>query len=378
MPEDRGKRDSLTRKRILIFRTGQLGDMITALPSMRAVREKWPHAQLTLLCDVHPGQKYVLGSDIFRNAGLFDSFELYEVPPVGTGPLARFRISLRLLLRLRRGHFCTLFYLAPTLRSPQQIHRDRRFFKAAGIKTFYGMEDFPEVPGKRLNVPLQGLGHEADLLLARLKDSGIAIPPVNKGSLDLGLGEEDQLAVNRWLDLLPEDGGRRWIGVGPTSKMPAKRWPLERFEQVVRRLVEQFDIWPVVFGAAEEKMIGDQLLEKWGRGYNAAGALGVRAAAAALQRCDLFVGNDSGAMHLAACASTPCVAVFSSRDWPGAWYPYNVESRIFRSDIECEGCYLVECIERQNECLKQISIEQVLSACREMLRDKVTVEMLKS
>ncbi len=378
MPEQHAERDGPVQERILIFRTGQLGDMIAALPSMRAIREKWPHAHLTLLCDVHPGQKYVLGSDIFRNAGLFDSFELYEVPPVGTGPFARFLIRLRLLLRLRRRHFRTLFYLAPTLRSPQQIERDRRFFKTTGVRTFHGMNDFPEVPGKHPNVPLQGLGHEADLLLARLKDSGITIPPSNKGSLDLGLGEEDQLAVNRWLDPLPEDGGRRWIGVGPTSKMPAKRWPLERFEEVVRRLVEQFDIWPVVFGAAEEKMIGDQLLEKWGRGYNAAGALGVRAAASALQRCDLFVGNDSGAMHLAACARTPCVAVFSSRDWPGAWYPYNVESRIFRSDIECEGCYLVECIERQNECLKRISVEQVLSACRELLRDKVLIETLKS
>jgi ADP-heptose:LPS heptosyltransferase len=83
-------------------------------------------------------------------------------------------------------------------------------------------------------------------------------------------------------------------------------------------------------------------------------------------------------MHLAACAQIPCVAIFSSRDWPGAWYPYNVEARVFRSDIECEGCYLVECVERQNECLKRISVEQVLSACREMLRDKVPLEMLKS
>src|SRR5205823_11632039 len=118
-------------ERVLVFRTGQLGDMIAALPSIHAIRKKWAHAHLGLLCDVHPHQTYVLGSDIFRNAGLFDSFELYEVPPAGTGPLARFLISLRLLLRLRRGHFCTLFYLAPTLRSAQQIQRDRRFFKAA-------------------------------------------------------------------------------------------------------------------------------------------------------------------------------------------------------------------------------------------------------
>ena len=353
--------------RILVFRTGQLGDMIAALPSIHAIREKWARAHLGLLCDVHPDQTYVLGSDIFRNAGLFDSFELYEVPSESTSLLKRFLLKLRLLLRLRRARYRTLFYLAPTLRSPRQIERDRRFFKAAGLRTFYGMEEFPEVPRPKAGTPLASLGHEADLLLTRLTTSGISIPEINKGSLDLGLGEEERRAVDAWLKNLPSDRGRRWIGVGPTSKMPAKRWPLERFEEVVRMLIEQYDLWPVVFGGAEDKVVGDRLIETWGRGYNAAGSLGVRSAAAALQRCNLFVGNDSGTMHLAACAQTPCVGIFSSRDWPGAWYPYNVKSRVFRSDIECEGCYLVECVERQNECLKRISVEEVLSACREML-----------
>ena len=367
-----------TRERILVFRIGQLGDMIVGLPAMRAIRERWPNAYITLLCDVHPGEKYVLGNEIFRNAGLFDSFELYVVPNKSAGFIAGLFTRLSLLLRLRRQKFTKLFYLTPTLRSQEQIDRDRRFFRAAGLEEFHGMEDFPEVPQKKAGTPLASLGHEADLLLARLTKSGITIPASNRGSLDLGLNEEDNAAVDRWLTSLPSENGRRWIGVGPTSKMPAKRWPIERFREVVQLLIEQYDLWPVVFGGAEDNLIAAQLLESWRRGYNAAGSLGVRAAAAALARCDLYLGNDSGTMHLAACAQIPCVAIFSSRDWPGAWYPYNVEARVFRSDIECEGCYLVECVERQNECLKRISVEQVLSACRELLRDKVSVEMLKS
>jgi ADP-heptose:LPS heptosyltransferase len=96
----------------------------------------------------------------------------------------------------------------------------------------------------------------------------------------------------------------------------------------------------------------------------------VRGAALALGKCVLFLGNDSGAMHLAAAAGTPCVAIFSSRDWPGAWYPYGVEQRVFRSEIECEGCYLVECIERQNECLRRISADDVYAACANLLSGK--------
>src|SRR2546426_5893198 len=66
-------------ERMLVFRMGQLGDMMVSLPAMWAIRRQWPDASLTLLCDVHPGRNYVLGSELFRGAGLFDNFEHYEV-----------------------------------------------------------------------------------------------------------------------------------------------------------------------------------------------------------------------------------------------------------------------------------------------------------
>ncbi|HAK05935.1 MAG TPA: hypothetical protein DCO65_01465, partial [Spartobacteria bacterium] len=61
---------------------------------------------------------------------------------------------------------------------------------------------------------------------------------------------------------------------------------------------------------------------------------------------------------------------------PGRWYPRGEGHRVFRSQIECEGCGLVECIERQMECIKRISANEVLDACREVLRGKA--ESLKT
>jgi ADP-heptose:LPS heptosyltransferase len=72
-------------------------------------------------------------------------------------------------------------------------------------------------------------------------------------------------------------------------------------------------------------------------------------------------------MHLAAAVGTPCVAIFSARAQPGMWYPYGVPSRVLRKAVECEGCGLVECIEKKNECLKLIEVDEVLSACGELL-----------
>jgi ADP-heptose:LPS heptosyltransferase len=135
----------------------------------------------------------------------------------------------------------------------------------------------------------------------------------------------------------------------------------------VAKLIAEFDVWPVVFGGPEDMAMSVRLIAAWGRGYNAAGALGLRGAAAALRRCKLYLGNDTGTMHLAAAAGVRCVAVFSAREWPGMWYPYGVARKIFRSQIECEGCALEVCVEKKNECLTRISGAEVLEACREFL-----------
>lgn len=355
---------------VLVFRTGQLGDMIVSLPAMWAARQHWPQARLTLLSDVHPGSGYVLGSEIFRGAGLFDEFEHYDVPPSHASRWGMLLKKIALLFRLRAGKFRTLIYLAPSIRSPERVARDRRFFRAAGVKRFIGMDHFPPVPFLNAPRPLPAAGHEADLILARLRSDGIPVPEPGQGSLDLGLGVNEEQALRTWLESLPSDQGRIWVGIGPASKMPAKRWPLERFRDVIHGLIAQFGIWPVVFGGPEDGPLAETLLENWGCGYNAAGSLPPRVAAWALKRCALYLGNDSGTMHLAAAAGTSCVAVFSSRDWPGSWSPYGVERRVFRSEIECEGCYLTECVERQNECLNRISAVEVQAACAALLKDR--------
>jgi ADP-heptose:LPS heptosyltransferase len=353
---------------VLIFRVGQLGDMIMSLPAIWAVRRNWPDAKLTLLCDKHPGRSYVLGSDILGPTGLFDSIEHYAVPSQGHGHIRSLGSRLRLLLRLRAQRYNALIYLAPSIRKREQVKRDLIFFRAVGVDRVYGAKHFPQVPIKQPGKPFEVGPSEADLLLARLAADGIPIPGYGKGSLELVLGDAEAAAVARWRTTLKSDGGRMWIGVGPGSKMPAKRWPLERFAEVVSMLIARHDVWPVVFGGLEDSEDGEELLARWGRGYNAAGALSVRASVKALTHCTLYLGNDTGTMHLAAAAGTPCVALFSARDWPGAWYPYGVPHDVFRSALDCEGCYLVECVERQNECLTRITVDEVRAGCEQFLR----------
>jgi asparagine synthase (glutamine-hydrolysing) len=359
-------------RRLLVFRIGQLGDTIVALPAMWLVRKHFPNAHITLLCDRHPGKTHVLASDLLRGAGIFDDYLSYPVSQ-STELVRRARMSA-LLAAIRRARFDTLVYLAPTNRKSDQIERDRRFFRMAGIRNFIGMRGFEPLEPKRAGHPMKLMPRESELLLRRLAASGLTVEPEDESQMDLGLRPEDDAPLLSWLAKLPSDQDRIWLAVGPGSKMPAKRWPLKRFREVVDLLIQQFNVWPVVFGGKEDRVIGEWLLQQWGRGYNAAGALDLRPSAAALKRCALFLGNDTGTMHMAAAVGVPCVAIFSARERPGLWFPFGEGHRVFRSDIECEGCGLVECIELGNECLKRISTTEVLDACREILTMQPSVK----
>jgi ADP-heptose:LPS heptosyltransferase len=88
---------------------------------------------------------------------------------------------------------------------------------------------------------------------------------------------------------------------------------------------------------------------------------------AAMKRCRMHLGNDTGTMHMAASVKVPCVGIFASAQPLGWWHPYGAGHRILERRIDCEGCLLEACVERAHECLLSITIEQVTEACVEML-----------
>ncbi|MCE9584817.1 MAG: glycosyltransferase family 9 protein [Planctomycetes bacterium] len=353
----------MSRSRILVFRPGQLGDTVVALPALHVIRQNWPAARIALLHDVHDGAGYPSAESVLKDSGLVDEFIPYR--PAGSLP-GRLTKAMGLLLKIRPKRFDTFVYLAPAIRSPRQRKRDVRMAHLWGIESVIGDVDFP-APGTGIprgsNCPF-----EADVLLQRLSYSGLAVPAPNSGCMDLGLGAGEIEGAKRWARALGIAPGRRLVAVAPGSKMPAKRWPVERFVSTVAGLIAACDVWPVVFGGPEDAEAGTAMVKQWGRGSICAGTMSVRQSAAARAHCRLFLGNDAGTMHLAAAVGVPCVAIFSARDTRGTWYPYGPQGHVvFREEIECEGCMLTVCKERDNECLKRVDVPRVEAACRAIL-----------
>lgn len=340
-------------KKPVVFHIGHLGDTVMILPSLWALRRTFPEARFTLMTD-HVGESgFVHAAELFRDTDFFDDVISFEKNLRDRRHLSS---MLRLLPQLRRQRFDAAVYLVPSLRTPRQIQRDRLYFRAAGIKHLIGFRD------ARADAPVGAPAHESLRIMRRLAADGIDASSV---SFDLKIGRAERARLDEWLEAHGIDlAGKRCVAVAPFTKMPAKRWPTERYELLVAHIVRAYGVFPIIFGGADERSAGDALLARWAIGYNAAG-LPVRETAALLQRCRAFVGADSGNMHLAAAVGVPCLAIFSARDEIGKWHPWGDQHIVLRKDIDCAGCLLTFCSHRS--CLMQISVDEAIAAAEKLL-----------
>lgn len=346
---------------ILVFRSGLLGDTLVALPTLWCLRNAYPDAWITYVFQNVVGRKYVSAPEVLGNTGLVNDFEAYD-----TGGSCRQRIFawFRLLVRLRRRRWD----LAIILEEPHWNSLRRLFALCCTPKRLISPSGNADQVPRDPNGALARLPHIADTLLELTRPLGLSLPRKGAGRFDLGLKREDHQRIDRWLTTVNIASGQGpWIAVAPWSNMPAKRWPLERYRETVHILIKEFDVTPLVFGGADERDIGLSLVESWGRGYAVCGELSVRDGVGLLSRCAIYLGNDTGTMHMAASAGTRCVAIFSSRDAHGRWEPYGAGHVVLRTPVACEGCMLRECEIEDMRCIKSISVPQVVSACHSLL-----------
>jgi len=352
---------SKDRRKILVFRLGHLGDTLIALPALHVIRTTFPHAKISLLSNLYPSPERIAPDQVLPK-GLIDDWIRYESSDTGGGLVE----MGRLFFVLRRKKFDTLVYLAPRIRSTSDIRRDLFFFRAAGITDVIGHLGFESLP-TQVDGRLPEVLQEADHLLNRLSVSGIPVPESGKGKINVAVTESEQRQADAWLSQrVTRDGFRQLVAVGPGSKWPSKVWPEHRFVEIGHRLIS-VGLLPVVFGGAEDRQLGTRLISSWGSGINAAGELSIRLAAAALLRCQFYVGNDPGTMHLAAAVNTKCVAIMSALDWPGHWNPYGNGHVVLRRSVPCEGCLLKTCDAEGMRCLREISVHEVWRACEKLI-----------
>jgi ADP-heptose:LPS heptosyltransferase len=192
------------------------------------------------------------------------------------------------------------------------------------------------------------------------------------------------LAEDRWWDLHlradedreAEDLLRRLGSASPFfafcigTKADANDWTDPNWTMLLRALARDYpDFGLVALGSSDECDRTARLLAEWsGPTLNLCGVTrGPRIAAAVLRHARLYLGHDSGPMHLAAAVNTPCVAIFSAKNPPGEWFPRGAGHRVLYHKTECFGCRLTECHLHQKKCILSITVDEVYDAVKSQL-----------
>jgi ADP-heptose:LPS heptosyltransferase len=295
---------------ILIYRLGSLGDTVVALPCFHLIRRTYPHARITLLTNQPVSAKASLATSILDHSGLCDDSIGYPVGTRSFSQLASIRHSIgqlrpRLLINLAatRGLLSSL--------------RDYLFFRSCGI---------PEIVGtpfrqQDLSIPRLEDGRyesEAHRLTSRLASLG-AVNLENRELWSLHLNREERDQAKALLPL----NDRPLLAVSLGTKLEVNNWGDQNWKQLLAMLAREMPTAGLVLlGSTDEWDRCEELSRVWsGACVNLCGRTSPRISAAVLEGCGLFIGHDSGPMHLAGAAGIPTLGLFSWYNPPGQWFP---------------------------------------------------------
>ena len=348
-----------TPRRLLVVRTGGLGDVLLALPALRALRKCCGGDHITFL-----GSSESVA--VVRDEGLWDDLVAFRRSPQRPGGFlcpGRF-LELAWMAGLRRGRFDRLAVLQPILSraGAMRLRVLARLSRAAvtagrdtdGLGSFYKLR-YPELMDSDMHEVERVFGVAALLGADGPRDAGLRPSAAARHAAEAFLAETGL------------SGARPLIGINPGSFRPTYQWPPERFAAVASELCRASGGSIVLLGAPGEERF-EQMPGRAidGPVTSAIGKTRLADLPAFLEALDLLVTNDTGAMHVAAAVGTPVVAIFARGD-PRRTGPFAPpeRARVVTNHL-CGlpngfGC-------RDPRCLLNVSVDQVLEASLELLR----------
>ena len=347
-------------RRVLIHRLGSLGDTVVALPCFHLIARAFPNAERRLLTNFPVHAKAPASAAVLGDSGLVHGYLRYTVGTRNPVEL------LRLAGEIRRFRPEVLVYLMP-LRPWKAVRRDLLFFRFAGVGRVAGNVGEKEMQS-RFDASTGLFERESDRLarmVAGLGDAGTA----DAANWDFLLTDGER---ERALVALGALAGRPLVVCGPGTKRWVNDWGVEKWQSLLGRIGAKYPGHGLALVGAKEDFDGaKRVAMHWtGPSLNLCGRLAPRETAAAMEKARIFLGPDSGPMHLAAAVGVPCAIPFSARGLPGIWFPRGSRHQILYHRPGCFGCGLERCNVAGQPCLTSISVEEMEAAVDRVMEGK--------
>lgn len=329
-------------KRILVVKLDHLGDVLLATPVFSNLRQAYPDAELHALTgawsrvvlEKHPDVNKVLeyNSPTFSRAAepasLKQTFQLYQA--------LRYQ-KYDLIVELRSDWRIVCFALLRV--TPKRL--DRAALQVAN----------------KLGAPQFTGTHETTRNLDVLHRAGI---PTAIQTTSFSVATEDEKWAVDFLENLHIDRERLLIAIHPGSPIPIKRWKPERYAELADWLVARKRAQILFVGVKDEIPIITEIQGRMrAETNNIAGKTSLTQLASILQTCNVFIGNDSGPMHLAAAVGTRTIGLYGPGD-PTRFGPVGAMCRTIRRKTDCPPCPEATCRFGEDGCMSKIQAADVI------------------
>ena len=325
---------------MLFFKPGAIGDLLHTLPALKALKQKYPAALVTLV--VSPGLE-----SLFRGTPVADRILVFDKSKLNKS-ISRF---IEFGLRIRDERYDLFVDMQPSVRSFAL-----RTISGAGRALVYRKQKRAAGGAKRL--------HACENFMETLRPIDAAAPVYG---IELPVPDEARQTVRRFLSQEGLDANRPLIALncGAGAARPARNWFPERFGILADRLIRELGAAVVFVGGKEDRELVEGVMARMKeKALNAAGKLSLAESAALLAGCACLVSSDTGPLHLASAVGTRVIGLYGSTD-PLRTGPVGRGHLVLVKGLSCVPCEKKHCPAGTRACMDAIEVDEVFKAVRE-------------
>ncbi|MCL5966783.1 MAG: glycosyltransferase family 9 protein [Deltaproteobacteria bacterium] len=344
-------------RNVLVIQLGDIGDVVLATPTFRALKTRHPDARISALV------RRPYGSLLSADPHLHEVLEAGK----GRGKLAELgRENLRLFRHLRGARYDLVIDLRTGDRGALLAlltgASEKVAYRGDGARWRRFIFDrlIPEL------VPAPPPAHPGgDQSLRILRAIGIG---AEDSTPRLYISPDDAARVRRILSEIGLRDGDRWVTINPFSRWKYKEWGYGKWGEMIDRLWEGRRIRSLLIGSADEGTAAEEIIgPRRGRAFHVAGRTTLGELAALLSMSTLHAGVDSAAPHIAAAVGTATVTIFGPSDWR-SWTVVDARHRIVAPEMPCLPCHRKGCDGTERSlCLEELEAERVVRTAFEVL-----------
>ena len=334
--------------KILLLKLDHIGDVVLTIPALRAIRYQWPLAEITLVSGPW-------GKDILEPEGLIDVF-------VESLILDRKRFSKREFRNIHNK------FSKDMSKNKYDLAMDLRVFGDTAYLLKHVTASFKIYARTEHSMFLQGLGvsvpcklHIAEQMMFLVKKIGCTAvyeyPCIH-------LTAHEETFVSQYLTSNVSLKSKL-IGFHPFASVPTRDWGIRNFLKVAEILIGYGNMECLFFVGTENLEAIRELPENIREKIHIINNTTLRESAALMSACTVFVGNNSGPMHMAAAVGIPIVSVFSGVEMAWEWGPATKKSKVINADVPCIRCHQSAC--SHLTCLKSIPVHTVVTAIHDFI-----------